>query len=448
MTHWFDVFRYEIRQQFRRKSFLFLTFGVPLLAIAGFFAYQMYQDATRDEDDAVATPVSETFEESSRVVGLVDQTPEGLFPPPEAYARADLNCAPPTDPSQLTPDVIKRITSPGCAAGAIRGYDSLETGKAALDAGEIDVLYVVEEDYVASGTVSTYAEGFSLDLVSSDQVVVESYILTSLLRNADPEVYERLLLRLQNPANIGEHRLDAGAQTRAENEDQGFVLVYAFGIILMMAIFWGGGYVMQSIVQEKESRIIEIMLSSVRPLPLLVGKVLAMGTLSLLQVVLLLGTFLYLGGQAETVIEGLGNLEVEPYIVILMVVYFVLGYLLYGSLMAGIGALSTTARESQNFVSIVTLPAVVPFFFLSIFVEEPNGTLATLFSLVPLTAPLSMGMRMSIVDVPADQLALSIGLLAVAVAFALWFAARLFRVNTLLMGSMPRFKDIPKLLRG
>src|SRR5690606_9496799 len=129
MTHWFDVFRYEIRQQFRRKSFLFLTFGVPLLAIAAFFIYQVYQDATRDEDDAVTTPVSETFEGSSRVVGLVDETPEGLFPPPEAYASADLDCAPPTDPSQLTPDVIKRITSPGCAAGAIRGYDSVEAGK-------------------------------------------------------------------------------------------------------------------------------------------------------------------------------------------------------------------------------------------------------------------------------------------------------------------------------
>ena len=126
--------------------------------------------------------------------------------------------------------------------------------------------------------------------------------------------------------------------------------------------------------------------------------------------------------------------------------YFVLGFLLFGSLMAAIGALVNNSRESQNYVTFVTLPAVVPFFFISIFAEEPNSTLAVIFSLIPLTAPLSMSMRVSVTDVPLPQLAASLALLVVAVILAVWLAARLFRVNMLMTGNIPKLRDIPKLL--
>jgi len=129
-----------------------------------------------------------------------------------------------------------------------------------------------------------------------------------------------------------------------------------------------------------------------------------------------------------------------------MGVYFVLGFLLFGSLMAAIGALVNNSRESQNYVTFVTLPAVVPFFFISIFAEEPNSTLAVIFSLIPLTAPLSMSMRVSVTDVPLPQLAASLALLVVAVILAVWLAARLFRVNMLMTGNIPKLRDIPKLL--
>jgi ABC-2 type transport system permease protein len=133
---------------------------------------------------------------------------------------------------------------------------------------------------------------------------------------------------------------------------------------------------------------------------------------------------------------------------VVFAVYFVLGFLLFGSLMAGIGALSTTVRDSQNLVTIVTLPAAVPFFFLTVFVEEPNGRLAVALSLFPLTGPLSMVMRIAVTDVPLVQIALGLVLQVLAVIFAIWLAGRLFRVNTLLMGNMPKLRDLPRLVRG
>ncbi|HML21733.1 MAG TPA: ABC transporter permease [Aggregatilinea sp.] len=448
MTHWFDVFLYEVRQQVRRKSYLFVTFGFPLLAAVAFMGYQAYQE-TRDSGDETDQPSSSITEEingTSQVIGLVDLTPDHLFPPPQSYDVTADTCDA-SNVAALSPAIVKQLTSPGCMRSLIHGYPTVEAGKDALEANEIDVLYVIEPDYTETGQVSEYMTGFSMDTANTDQYV-ENFVLATLLQRADADTYQTLFFRLRAPATVQEHRVDSAATTKAENENQSFVLVYAFGIILAMSIFWGGGYVMQSVVQEKESRIIEIMLSSVRPLPLLVGKVLAMGTLSLIQVGTLAGTFMLIGGRAGSVFESLGDLSVTPSALALLIVYFVLGYLLFGSAMAAIGAMSTTARESQNYVTFVTFPAMIPFFAMSIIVEEPNGTLAKVLSMIPFTAPMSMGMRVAVIDVPVGELLSSMVLLIVSVIFMFWAASRIFRVNVLLMGTMPKLRDIPKLIRG
>jgi ABC-2 type transport system permease protein len=217
---------------------------------------------------------------------------------------------------------------------------------------------------------------------------------------------------------------------------------------MMLSVFWGGGYLMQSVVQEKESRIIEIILSSVRPTPLLLGKILAMGLLSLLQVATLAGTFIFIVSRAGNLSDAVGNVHISAGTVVVLVVYFLLGFLLFGSLMAAIGALTTSVRESQNLVAVVTLPAAIPYFFLAVFAEEPNGPLAVILSLFPITAPLSMVMRVSAATVPVFQLVLGVVLLSLGVAFAIWLAGRVFRVNVLLMGNMPKLRDIPRLIRG
>ncbi len=454
MTYLLTVFRFELRTLFRRKGYLAVTFLVPLIAVLGFTAYKGYRDA-QDEDDAPATPVTEVNEGGTRV-GYMDQTPQGLFPGPESYE--EVRCFPSEDEiallnngessqSRARASLIQRVSSPYCLGGHLVAFESFEAGRDALEADRIDVLYVVEPDFVATGHVSQYMSELDLEAVDADQVL-EDYLLRSLLRELPAAEYESLYLRLRDPGVVIEQQLSASGEVETTNEDQNFILIYGFGLLMMLGIFWGGGYLMQSVVQEKESRIIEIVLSSVSPTPLLAGKILAMGLGSLLQLVTLVSAFIYIITRAGVISDALAGIEIEAASVALMGVFVTLGFLLFGSLMAGIGALSTTVRESQNFVAVVTLPAAIPFFFLTIFAQEPNGTIATALSIFPLTAPLSMIMRLAVTDVPAGELMLSLGLLPLTVAGAIWLAGRLFRVNTLLMGTMPGLRDIPRLLRG
>jgi len=462
MKNWFTVFLYELLRQFRSKSYLFMTFGVPVLAIAAFLGYQAIKDATGSEDsDDGQKAIEEITNPAEGDIGYVDLTPEKLFPQPASYSADGNDCAPADQAEadlfrlgQLTRDqrdqraeLIKRITSPYCLRDLVHAYDTQAAGEKALDDGLIEALYVIDPTYATTGKLSVYISNFSMEGQNYDNLM-QGYVLSSLLYDVDPATYERLYLRLREPAIITEHQLGNSGTTDSSNENQNFVLVYAFGIMMMLSLFWGGGYLMQSVVQEKESRIIEIILSSVRPLPLLTGKILAMGALSILQIATLIGAFVFIGSQAGSVIESLGDLEISTQVLIVMPIYFVLGFLLFGSLMAAIGAVTNSMRESQNFVAVVTLPAAMPFFFLTMFVEEPNGTLARVFSIFPFTAPLSMIMRASVVDVPAGELILSLVLLTISVIGVVWLSGRLFRVNILLMGNTPKLRDIPKLLRG
>lgn len=445
MEHWFDVFKYEFRQQFRRKAYLFVTFLIPLLAIAAFFGYQAYRDS-QDEEDTPANPITETAQDESKVIGYVDLTPNALFPAPDSYPEADCQFTA-TEVANLSPEVIKRLSSPYCVRNQIRYYPTQQAGKDAVDNDDIDVLYVIEPDYVTSGEVSGYMAGFSIEGATTDQWI-EDYILASLLYNTDPATYEQLYLRLRDPAVVSEHILGSSGAATEQNEDQNFILIYGFGILLVMSLFWGGGYVMQSVVQEKESRVIEIILSSVRPYALLTGKILAMGLLSIIQVGMLIGSFLFIATQAGDVVSALEDVEIKATTLALVGVYFVLGFLFFGSLMAALGAIGTSMRDSQNYVTIITLPAMIPFFLLTMFAEEPNGTFAKVLSLIPITAPLSMVMRLAVTDVPALDLVLSLVILVLGVVGAIWLAGRVYRVNTLLMGNMPKLRDLPKLLRG
>ncbi len=456
MTHWFAVFRYELRQQFRRKSYLFITFGVPLLAVAVFLLYQVYQEATKSKADKPSNPISDTVnEKSGSTIGYVDETAQGLFPAPDTYQAVE--CTPqPGETSAINPasgqqdarsSLIKRISSPYCMQGRIVAYPTLDAGKTALEDGKVDVLYDVEPDYAQHGDVTVYVSGISIANIDTE-ATFKDYLLRSALYNVDAKQYETLYLRLRDPAFVAEHTVSDTGAAQQTNQNQNFILVYGFGLLIMLSTFWGGGYLMQSVVQEKESRIIEIVLSSVRPTALLMGKILAMGLISLIQVGMLVAAFAYIGSQAGVISSSLGDLHIRTGILPILAVYFLLGFLLFGSLMAAIGALTTSVRESQNFVVFVTLPAAIPFFFITVFAEEPNSTLAKFMSIFPLTAPLSMVMRVAATDVPVGELAISMLLLALAVAFAIWLAGRMFRVNTLLSGNMPRLRDLPRLIRG
>lgn len=409
MKNWSIVFWQEIRNQFRRKAYLFSTFGVPLIALLAYGGYVIYDNITGENQKAGET--IETEFENEKRVGYVDLT--GAFPAPDADSPFK--------------DYLTR-------------YDDFASGEAAVNNGDISRLYVIEKDYFETGKVSMWLDSFNMTAIESS--LVEAFLLTSMIEDTDPYV----VARLRAPTTqIVEHRVTQG-ETRTGDSDQDFWLAYALSLVLMITTFGSSGYLMQSVVEEKENMTLEIVLTSVKPLALLVGKVLAMALTGLLQMGLWILVMVFIANQLSIQFVDFSSLEIKPSAVVLAIVYFLLGFGLTGGLFAAIGSIINTTREGSSYSSLVTLPAVIPFFFLTPITEAPNSTLAVVFSLIPFTAPLTMMMRIALTSVPAVEIALSVGIMVLSIVGAMWIATRLFRVNTLLRGTVPKLKDLPRLI--
>ncbi|MBE0691221.1 MAG: ABC transporter permease, partial [Anaerolineae bacterium] len=282
---------------------------------------------------------------------------------------------------------------------------------------------------------------------------IKPLLLSNLTHDIDPQIYERL----RSGTNLRE--IDVARNTSVSSDqafDTRFIFVYVFGLILLGSLFMTNGYLLQSVIEEKESRLIEILISTIKPFDLLTGKILAFGILGLLQVSIWTGTFIFLGWLSGRealqsflpILQSLANLTIPYHLLPLLLVYFLLGYAFFAGLYGIVGAISNSMREGPQYAIVFTLPAVLPFYFISIFATTPNDTLPVVLSLFPLTSPLGMAMRLVVTDVPIWQIALSLGLLAFGVFGSLWLASRMFRVTTLLAGQLPKLRDLPKLIRG
>ncbi|MCB9453370.1 MAG: ABC transporter permease [Anaerolineaceae bacterium] len=414
MNHILQVFRYELLRNLRRKAFLFTTFGLPIIAYILFFGYQFI--SSRNEQDLGQTIAQSDLFKGITQAGYVDQS--GLF------------------------------TDPGSLSSVLTRYDDEQTAQAALNAGEVDVYYIIPQDYLETGDIQAYMPKFSLGKTTSSEDLLQQLVYNHFAQNVNKNLMNRLL----SPATFSEINLsrDASGETSSDFGSD-FVVVYLFVIIMMVSQFTTNGYLMQTIIEEKETKLIEILISNLRPTQLLTGKILALGTLGLIQIAVWLGAVLLLAqiaGNVGTTLAFLLNISIPAGTVLLFFVYFILGYLFFAAAYGMIGAVSSSMQEGPQFAAVFVLPAVIPLYFLTVFITQPDGGLATALSLFPITAPLSMVMRLTISTVPAWQILLSVVIMLLTDLGMMWLAGRMFRVNTLLAGKTPKLRDIPKLLRG
>ncbi len=228
----------------------------------------------------------------------------------------------------------------------------------------------------------------------------------------------------------------------------GFALPFAVMFVLFFVITMTGGYMLQSVTKEKENRTAEVLLLSIRPRDLMLGKVLGLGAVALAQMAIWLGGGLAVMSGGLAIASIAVGQALQPSFILLAVVYFLLGYLLYASLLGAVGALAPTAREGAQFTFIIILPLLVPFYLNSAFTNDPNGALATVLSLIPFTAPTAMMARLSVVAVPAWQIALSLAGLAITTYLLVLLAARFFRADTLLSNASLNWGRFVSEMRG
>ncbi len=419
------VFRYELKRNLQRKGFLFTTFGIPLISFALFYGYQFISQL----DFGGSSGDTETTAEKSPQDTLKELALDFDFRGIQAAGYVDYSGL---------------FSNPQIPLDGLIPYADETAAQHALDAGTIDVYYVIGQDFLTTGdTLLTIPH---LALNKFNPAPVEKLVYNILAGDVDPA----LLLRLRFPANI--QKINIQRENVVQSEGASLTIVYVFSITFLLGVFLTNGYLMQSVIEEKESQLIEILIASVRPTQLLAGKVLALGLLGLLQIVIWIGAIILFvrlaAGSTLDTLAVIANIHIPYEILPLLLAYFLLGYLFFAAAYGAVGALSSSMREGPAYAVIFTLPAAIPYYFFTLFVGAPDSPLPVALSIFPLTAPLSMTMRMVVFDVPTWEILVSLALLALSAVGMMWVAGRLFRVQTLLSGQVPRLRDIPKLLRG
>lgn len=247
----------------------------------------------------------------------------------------------------------------------------------------------------------------------------------------------------------------------------------AFGYLIMMFIILYGNMVMRSVIEEKTSRIIEIIISSVKPFQLMMGKIIGTSLAGILQFIIwailgltamfVLSTFFgvqmgstsgaeaqaiqhEMGGQMQMYIKEIMNLPIAT-ILISFIIYFIGGYFLYSSFYASIGAAVDNETDSQQFLLPIIMPLILGVYigFFTV-INDPHGTVATVFSMIPLTSPIVMLMRIPF-GVPWWQILISISILFGTFFLVVWFASKIYRVGILMYGKKPTWKELYKWLK-
>jgi ABC-2 type transport system permease protein len=385
----------EFRQRVQRRGFWLGSIGVPLVLLV----IWAFSGGLGGSSPAESISELDPADRPEQVIGYVDQ--------------ADLIQ---TIPAPIPDDLFKPFTDPQLA-------------EAALERGDIGAYYVVPPDYRETGHVQRVSQRLP---VNPPDVRWFNRILTAnLLPDADPEFINRLR---QPFYSTGPEFVKVTPEGQIEDSGNR-MLPFVVTVAVMIPLFTGGGYLFQSLTQEKSNRVMEILLISLRPHQLLTGKLLGLGALTLLQYAIWAGlSLLVLAVTGQDVGQLLSGISLSTNELLLVVPFALGGFLLYAALMAGIGALARDVEDGRIWLFVISLPMMIPIYLGMAIASAPNGALAVALSLIPFSAPVAMLMRITSTAVPIWQTALSLILLVLTSFGTIWLMARLFRVQTLLSG--------------
>jgi len=323
-------------------------------------------------------------------------------------------------------------------------YLELEEAMREIKDGRLSAVYVIRKDYLETGKITCYVpeKGIFSGLTPMDRGRLYTLIRASLIKNQmDPQTVKRVLA----PGMVRQLKVSKEGHEKASGDSfkevAEFFGPFSMFLLLTMSIFFSSGYLLQGIAEEKQNRVIEVILSSVRPTELLVGKIIGLGAAGLLQVSVYVGLLFF------PAITFFALFHVSQLNLMLSVVYFLLGYLLFAGLMAGTGILGNSPQESGQLSAFWTLTSVIPMFLLAPISESPNSWLARGLSFFPLTAPVTMLLRVSAAEVPAIDIVISIAALILGIYISIRGAAKIFRAAALMYGKRPSIGEIIRWLR-
>lgn len=315
-----------------------------------------------------------------------------------------------------------------------------KAAKEALLAKSIGTYLVIPEDYLKRGDVQVLTLRRPTLMTAAQPPLppgVRDWLVDAVLKEVSPERIHRAKEPFV-PRMIILDQSGNPSQEDPEETAKRAMSAYAFFLLLFMSIFTSSAYLLQGMAEEKENRVMEMVLSSITPDQLMLGKLIGLGAAGLLQM-----TVWTTISIASPVLAAV-TFTIGPLAVLLCFVYFLLGYVLFGSLMLGFGALGTNLRESQQMASIWSFLGASPAMIVIALFEAPQGTVARIFSYIPFTAPTTMMFRYVVdpIGTPVYDIVASMLLLVASTWFAIRISARLYRAGLLLYGKRPGVREI------
>ncbi len=324
------------------------------------------------------------------------------------------------------------------------------------EAEGLDGVLVISDDAVTTGKIPYYGANVGSP---QDMRRLETEVQTALrlerLRRAgiDPFVAMPAL----RPIDLQAQKVSGGTVT-GESGDASFILAYAMSFLLYMALLLYGNQVMTSVVEEKASRISEVLMGSMRPFQLLLGKVLGVGAVGLVQLGVWAGTAMALTrfraqlaglfGVAPDSLRTMPIPEVSPGLLAVFLLFFVLGFLFYASLYAAVGSTCSTVQETQQASVPVTMTIAVGLILMFLLFGEPNGSLARTLSMLPPFAPFMTPVRHALVRLSPVEIGLSALAVAAGVVAVAWLAGQIYRTGILMHGRRASLREVWRWLRA
>lgn len=403
MNRTFLIFRHEFLRTVRRTGFIVLTLALPVLALLAIGVFQIVS--------GIAKPPAQVTK-----IGYVDEV--GSF---------------------------TQFTTQG-NVNLVR-YDTPEAATQAIIKKDIAEYFIIPPDFLSTRTVNLFTTQKELAPPESAIDAIKNFTSSNLLAGKVPA---DVITVVEAPLNLVTTLITPTGEVAPQQAGYANVIVPGvFALLLMFSLIFSSTYVLQSLGEEKENRLMEILLSSVSTRQLLAGKVLGLGAAGLIQVLVWLISFPLLLKLASSSIGGfVSTIRVPANFWILSIIYFILGYLLFAVLSSSLAAITSTVREAQGMAGLYGLFSVAPLWFFSLILLYPNSPVWIVFSIFPFSAPVLVMIRLGVTGVPAWQLAASLAVLALSVVGGLFMAAKLLRIYTLMYGKRPRLGEIIRNLRA
>ena len=313
-------------------------------------------------------------------------------------------------------------------------FETEAAARSALDTGQIQAYYLLPVDYLSSGQLSVFHLG---EFKSPARSQFYSFLTVNLLRNTDPVIATRLVegveIIIQSPD---------GSRSISSKNWFNVVIPMIAGIAFIIAMFSTGGYLMHAVVEEKENRTMEVIITSVSTNQFMAGKIIGDMAIGLTQIFLWMLFIIIPILVFRNTLSFLHGIQFAPQTMLLVVFVMFPAFILVSALMAAIGATVSEAREGQQMVGIISLPIWIPYMLAGLLMSNPNSPLALGLSLFPLTAPLTMLLRDSLTILPAWQIALSAVIQVLSAIGAIWLTGRAFRLGMLRYGQRLKLRAV------